>query len=59
MKNDELNADNSTKIYLDKFNMLFDTYAALKRINKYKLNIKPKPWMTLGLQKSISHLLCK
>ena len=58
-KIDEPNADNSTKIYLDKFNMLFDTYAALKRINKYKLNITSKPWITLGLQKSISYLLCK
>ena len=35
LKIDELNADNSTKIYLDKINMLLDTYAALKRINKY------------------------
>ena len=31
LKIDELNADNSTKIYLDKINML-DTYAPLKRI---------------------------
>ena len=35
LKIDELNADNSTKIYLDKINMLLDTYAPLKRINKY------------------------
>ena len=34
---DELNADNSTKIYVDKINMLLDTYAPLKEINKYKL----------------------
>ena len=27
--------DNSTKIYLDKINMLLDTYAPLKRINEY------------------------
>ena len=31
LKINELNADNSTKIYLDKINML-DTYAPLKRI---------------------------
>ena len=49
-----LNADNSTKIYLDKIIMLLDTYAPLKRINKYKLKFKSKPWITLGLQKSIS-----
>ena len=41
-------------MYLDKINMLLDTYAPLKRINKYKLKFKSKPWVTLGLQKSIS-----
>ena len=30
-KTDELNVDNSTKIYLDKINMLLDTYAPLKK----------------------------
>ena len=55
MKIDELNVDNSTKIYVDKINMLLDTYAPLKKINKYKLKFKSKPpWITLGLQKSIS-----
>ena len=54
LKIDELNADNSTKIYLDKINMLLDTYAPLKRINNYKLKFKSKSWITLGLQKSIS-----
>ena len=54
LKIDELNADNSIKIYLDKINMLLDTYAPLKRINKYKLKVKSKPWITLGLQKLIS-----
>ena len=34
--------------------MLIDTYGPLKRINKYKLKFKSKPWITLGLQKSIS-----
>ena len=54
LKIDELNVDNSTKIYLDKINMLLDTYAPLKKINKYKLKFKSKPWITLGLQKLIS-----
>ena len=31
-----------------------DTYAPLKRVKKYKLKFKSKPWITLGLQKSIS-----
>ena len=51
LKTDELNADNSTRMYLDKINMLLDTYALLKRIKKYKLKIKSKPQITLGLQK--------
>ena len=54
LKIDECNVDNSTKIYLDKINMLLDTYAPLKKINTYKLKFKSKPWITLGLQKSIS-----
>ena len=54
LKIDELNADNSTKIYLDKIKLLLDIYAPLKKINKYKLKFKSKPWITLGLQKSIS-----
>ena len=32
LKTDELNADNLTKIYLDKINMLLDTYAPLKKL---------------------------
>ena len=31
LKIDELNADSSTKMYLDKINMLLDTYAPLKK----------------------------
>ena len=41
-------------MYIDRINMLLDTYVPLKRINKYKLKFKSKPWITLGLQKSIS-----
>ena len=46
LKIDELNVDNSTKIYLDKIDMLLDTYVPLKKINKYKLKFKSKPWIT-------------
>ena len=31
----------------------YDTYAPLKRVKKYKLKFKSKPWITLDLQKSI------
>ena len=34
--------------------MLLDTYAPLKKVKKYKLKFKSKPWIMLGLQKSIS-----
>ena len=51
---DELNAENSTKIYLDKISRVLDTYAPLKRINTYKLKFQSKSWMTLCLQKSVS-----
>ena len=40
LKTDELNADNSTRMYLDKINMLLDTYTPLKRVNKYKMKFK-------------------
>ena len=54
MKIDKLNVDNSTKMHLGKINMVLDTYAPLKRMKKYKLKFQSKPWITLGLQKSIS-----
>ena len=34
--------------------MLLDIFVSLEKINKYKLKFKSKPWVTLGLQKSIS-----
>ena len=54
MKINELNVDNSTQMYLERINILLDTYAPLKKIDKYKLRFAPKPWITLGFQKSIS-----
>ena len=54
LKIDQLNVDNSTKMYLVTINMLIDTYAPLRRINKYRLKFKSKPWITLGFQKLIS-----
>ena len=54
LKIDELNIDNSTQTYLEKINILLDTCASLKRIDKYKLRFKSKTWITLVSQKSIS-----
>ena len=42
----ELNADNSSKMCLDKISMLLDTSAPLKRINVYKLKFKSKSLIT-------------
>ena len=53
-KIDKLNADKSTKKFLDKINMFLDTYAPLKRVKKYKLKFRSKLWIPLGLQKLIS-----
>ena len=53
-KTDEINSDNSNRMYLDVVKMLLHTYAPLNRINKCKMKFKSKPWITLGLQKSIS-----
>ena len=39
---------------LDKINILLDTYAPLKRINKYRLKFRSKSHIILGLQKPIS-----
>ena len=50
----ELNADKSTKKFLDKIKMFLDTHAPLQGVKKYKLKFKSKLWITLGLQKSLS-----
>ena len=41
-------------MYLEKINILLDTYTPLKRIDKCKLRFKSKPWINLGLQKQKS-----
>ena len=40
--------------FLDNLNSVLDTHALLKKVNKYKLKFKTKPWITHALQKSIS-----
>ena len=56
------NVDQSFVSFLAKFNSILDLYAPLKKISKQKLKFRNKPWITLGLQKSIfikNHLLTK
>ena len=38
---------------LDNMNSILDEHAPLKRVNKYKLKFKSKPWITPAIQKSI------
>ena len=52
LNSDELSGDNSTQLYLETVSLLLDTYVPFKRFDKCKC--KSKPWITLGLQKSIS-----
>ena len=48
------NTEKSYKTFLEKFESLLDTYAPLKKLSKNELKLKDKPWITPGLQKSIS-----
>ena len=54
LKLDEQNVNYSTESFLNKINSLLSNYAPLKKINKCKLKFRSKPWITTGLQKSIS-----
>ena len=40
--------------YLDHMSCILDIHAPFKRVNKYKLRFKIKPWVTPPLQKFIS-----
>ena len=48
------NIDFSFESFLKKFNLILDKYLQLKKLTKQKLKFKTKPWITPGLQKSIS-----
>ena len=51
---EEQNIGYPTEIFLNKINGLVNNFAPYKKTNKYKLKFKSKPWITPGLQKSIS-----
>ena len=54
LKIKEENIDYSSEVFLNKISNLLGCYAPFKKICKYKLKFKTKPWITPGLQKSIS-----
>ena len=43
----------SFKNFLDQFDNLLDKHAPYKKLSKSQIRFKQKPWITLGLQKSI------
>ena len=62
LKFDQQNVNLSMDSYLDHMNAILDIHAPYKKVIKYKLRFKIKPWITPALQKSITvknHLLKK
>ena len=51
---DQQNVNLSLDSFLNNKNSILDVHAPLKKVNKYKLKFKTKPWITPALQKSIS-----
>ena len=51
---DQKNADLSIESFLNNMTSILDSNAPFKRVKKYKLRFKTKPWITPALQKSIS-----
>ena len=50
----EKNVDLTTNNFLNAMNSLLNKYAPFKKISKYKIKFKTKPWITFDIQKSIS-----
>ena len=46
--------DLSAESFLNNMNSILDSNVTFKRVNKYKLRLKSKPWITPALQKSTS-----
>ena len=51
---DQQNVDLSIESFLNNMNSILYSNAPFKRVNKYKLKLKTKPWITPALQKSVS-----
>ena len=50
---DQKDVNLSINSFLDNMNSILDEYAPSKRVNRYKLKFKIKPWITPAIQKSI------
>ena len=53
-KKEQVSVNLSFQSFLRKLNFILDKYASLKKVSKNKLKFKSKPWITSGIQKSIS-----
>ena len=51
---DQQDVNLSIESFLDNMNSILDEHAPLKRINKYKLKFKSKPWIITAIKKSIT-----
>ena len=51
---DQQNVNLSMDSFLNNMSSILDTHTPLKKVNKYKLKFKTKPWINPALQKSIS-----
>ena len=51
---DQQNVNLPLDSFFKNINSILDVHAPLKKVNKYKLKFKTKPWITLAFQKSIS-----
>ena len=50
---DQQNVNLSMESFLNNISSILDPHAPLKKVNKYKLKFKTKPWITPALQKSV------
>ena len=51
---DQQDVNLSIESFLNNMNSILDKHAPLKRINKYNLKFRSKPWKTPAIQKSIT-----
>ena len=51
---DQQNVYTPIESFLNNMNLILDSNAPFKRVNKYKLRFKTNPWITPALQKSVS-----
>ena len=52
--NNDKDVNLSFNNFLKRINAILDNHAPLRKVTQKKLRFKSKPWITLGLQKSIS-----